>query len=214
MCDVYLFNGKFESKHRNYFEKIGVKENSVVYFGFDEDEKELFFVASRSITKTEAESLPLFCSTKGISVEEYRQWQLESVFGMISASEVEKKLIELQKEFTQFEHKQHSIIPDHKYQWHTVHGLHVHHRHYQIGKLPWEYTDDVFLTVCAGCHQEIHDNENIPILDEKGNELENYVCCKRCNGSGYLPQYRHVQAGVCFACWGSGYGGSLVLGKR
>jgi|GEM_PF-3079553 len=28
--------------------------------------------------------------------------------------------------------------------------------------------------------------------------------CGRCGGSGYLPQYRHVEGGVCFRCRGSG----------
>lgn len=28
--------------------------------------------------------------------------------------------------------------------------------------------------------------------------------CHRCSGSGYLPQYSHIQSGVCFACNGQG----------
>lgn len=28
--------------------------------------------------------------------------------------------------------------------------------------------------------------------------------CKRCNGSGYIPEYKHVQDGICFSCWGTG----------
>jgi|GEM_PF-3064023 len=28
--------------------------------------------------------------------------------------------------------------------------------------------------------------------------------CTRCGGSGYLPEYNHVEGGVCFACGGSG----------
>lgn len=30
--------------------------------------------------------------------------------------------------------------------------LHVHHHMYNRGALPWEYTDDNFLTVCEPCH--------------------------------------------------------------
>lgn len=26
--------------------------------------------------------------------------------------------------------------------------------------------------------------------------------CSRCNGSGYLPQYAHVERGICFKCRG------------
>ena len=30
--------------------------------------------------------------------------------------------------------------------------------------------------------------------------------CMRCGGTGYLPEYNHVEGGVCFACGGSGRG--------
>jgi hypothetical protein len=30
--------------------------------------------------------------------------------------------------------------------------------------------------------------------------------CSRCGGSGYLPQYSHVEGGVCFRCGGAGDG--------
>ena len=28
--------------------------------------------------------------------------------------------------------------------------------------------------------------------------------CPRCGGTGYLPQYSHVQYGICFLCWATG----------
>jgi hypothetical protein len=28
--------------------------------------------------------------------------------------------------------------------------------------------------------------------------------CSRCSGSGYLPNFRHIEGGVCYACKGSG----------
>jgi vacuolar-type H+-ATPase subunit I/STV1 len=31
------------------------------------------------------------------------------------------------------------------------------------------------------------------------------IPCGKCNGKGMLPEYRHIQAGVCFACRGIGY---------
>lgn len=31
--------------------------------------------------------------------------------------------------------------------------LHVHHKRYTYGNLPWEYENDNFLTLCEGCHQ-------------------------------------------------------------
>jgi len=25
--------------------------------------------------------------------------------------------------------------------------------------------------------------------------------CPRCHGKGYLPEYNHIQNGICFRCW-------------
>lgn len=41
--------------------------------------------------------------------------------------------------------------------------LHVHHKYYQDGHLPWEYKDDVLVTLCEKCHSLIH--ANIPTSD-------------------------------------------------
>ena len=30
--------------------------------------------------------------------------------------------------------------------------------------------------------------------------------CKRCGGTGYLPEYSRVEGGICFACGGAGKG--------
>jgi hypothetical protein len=35
--------------------------------------------------------------------------------------------------------------------------LTVHHRHYVYGCEPWEYEDDVLVTLCEGCHDEIEE---------------------------------------------------------
>lgn len=32
----------------------------------------------------------------------------------------------------------------------------------------------------------------------------NKIICSDCNGSGYLPQYKHIQDGLCFNCGGFG----------
>lgn len=36
----------------------------------------------------------------------------------------------------------------------TKKTLHVHHFKYQSGKLPWEYPDTNFITLCCDCHEE------------------------------------------------------------
>ena len=35
--------------------------------------------------------------------------------------------------------------------------------------------------------------------------------CPRCNGAGELPEFRHIQDGVCFLCWGTG---RVTAGQR
>lgn len=34
-------------------------------------------------------------------------------------------------------------------------SLHVHHRYYQWGLNPWEYSDDALMTLCEPCHKRI-----------------------------------------------------------
>lgn len=37
--------------------------------------------------------------------------------------------------------------------------LHVHHKAYQRGRLPWEYTDAELIVICESCHTAAHDEE-------------------------------------------------------
>ena len=30
-----------------------------------------------------------------------------------------------------------------------------------------------------------------------------FVACPRCGGTGYLPQYSHIEGGICFKCRGN-----------
>lgn len=32
--------------------------------------------------------------------------------------------------------------------------LHVHHRHYVTGRNPWDYPDNLLITLCAPCHAD------------------------------------------------------------
>lgn len=85
-------------------------------------------------------------------------------------------------------------------------GLNVHHRYYIKGKAPWEYEDDALITLCEDCHKKAH-LTHIPVyreIDRKRLLYCNAVRCSRCNGAGYLPQYEHVENGICFKCWGEG----------
>lgn len=85
-------------------------------------------------------------------------------------------------------------------------GLNVHHKYYIEGKKPWEYDNDVLITLCQDCHKLEHQTNRTPVyrnLIEK--DIIGYKdICDRCGGSGYLPQYSHVEGGICFKCQGEG----------
>lgn len=83
---------------------------------------------------------------------------------------------------------------------------HVHHKFYIQDQLPWEIDEDALETQCRTCHRKIHDTTNIKVFKKVGLRLEETnklnIYCTRCAGSGYLPQFKHVQNGVCFRCKG------------
>ena len=35
-------------------------------------------------------------------------------------------------------------------------SLHVHHLSYMKGRMPWEYDNSNFVTLCEHCHSEVH----------------------------------------------------------
>lgn len=85
--------------------------------------------------------------------------------------------------------------------------LNVHHNYYVKDKKPWEYSDDVFVTLCVDCHCRIHDlsvYDHDPLVNPEATKLS-YETCNRCGGSGYIPEFNHIEDGICFACLGSGY---------
>lgn len=85
--------------------------------------------------------------------------------------------------------------------------LHVHHKHYIYGLDPWEYKDTELVTLCERCHSELHARQNVPVYRiEEGNLVEVHLTtCSRCGGAGWFPQYKHVQGGICFRCYGAKY---------
>lgn len=83
--------------------------------------------------------------------------------------------------------------------------LHVHHKFYVLGRLPWEYTLDELTTLCHSCHWELHQNERVKVYKETFEGIEELTItpCDRCNSAGIFPEYSHVQGGVCFKCNGA-----------
>jgi len=56
--------------------------------------------------------------------------------------------------------------------------LHVHHKVYIKGNNPWEYPDDLLVTLCKDCHAKYHENKeklNIAIAGISPMFLEYYV---------------------------------------
>ena len=37
--------------------------------------------------------------------------------------------------------------------------LHVHHRHYRKGAMPWDYEDHLLVTLCEECHQQAEERK-------------------------------------------------------
>lgn len=88
--------------------------------------------------------------------------------------------------------------------------LNVHHNKYILGREPWDYDNCDLMTLCSHCHKNIHDAEKIPVYSQSGNKLMSIETCSRCGGFGYIPQFSHVQDGICFDCWGEGSAISLL----
>lgn len=92
----------------------------------------------------------------------------------------------------------------------TTKSLHVHHLYYIEKHLPWEYSYKALVTLCAVCHRALHAVTKVPIYDcdpEEGKTISiiQYDTCCRCDGKGFISKYAHVEDGICYNCWGSGY---------
>lgn len=85
--------------------------------------------------------------------------------------------------------------------------LHVHHTYYLKDELPWEIDDNALVSLCKTCHRKRHDEEIIKVYKKVNNSIYEanyyYSVCPRCNGTGHLPQFRHVENGICFLCFGN-----------
>ena len=88
-------------------------------------------------------------------------------------------------------------------------SLHVHHKLYFKGRLPWNYEDFHLVTVCDRCHIHFHQKHKVKVYDEFSQELS-FTCCDRCNGAGWISEYSHVQNGICFKCYGERFTTSIV----
>jgi hypothetical protein len=83
---------------------------------------------------------------------------------------------------------------------------HVHHLYYVRDEFPWQISDDGLIVLCKDCHISRHQKEIIKVKEWNFNTLfdtnERFFHCPRCNGTGYLPHFSHVENGICFLCMG------------
>jgi hypothetical protein len=94
---------------------------------------------------------------------------------------------------------------------------HVHHLYYIKDEFPWSIDSYGLCTLCNDCHKNRHQNSTIEIFkyeNHKLTEANNFneiLFCSRCNGTGYLPQFNHVQYGICFKCQGGSINSSIFI---
>lgn len=83
---------------------------------------------------------------------------------------------------------------------------HVHHEYYIRSMMPWQVPNDCLVTLCEICHDKRHKDEEIPWYDLLEGKLTFILPnCDKCKGRGHISQYKHIQNGKCFKCWGKGY---------
>ena len=92
------------------------------------------------------------------------------------------------------------LLPDKN----EIRGLNIHHTYYIEGRKPWEYDNEARVTLCEDCHKKRHETSDVPLYDSNKRLISNLIRCDRCGGSGYLPQFSHVEHGICFKCGGEG----------
>jgi len=90
---------------------------------------------------------------------------------------------------------------------HFSESNHIHHTFYIQDHLPGDIAENALQTLCPSCHRLVHETNRIPIYSKllDGSLFETIsvnLVCSRCGGHGYLPPFSHVQAGICFKCYG------------
>lgn len=83
--------------------------------------------------------------------------------------------------------------------------LNVHHKRYIIQRKAWEYADEDLITLCNECHTKIHQAIGVRVYSDENGYMEqiSLTPCSRCSGTGYFPEYKHIQNGICFRCRGA-----------
>ena len=114
-----------------------------------------------------------------------------------------KKMIEEERQNFIKKHKSRSTLSKEKVIGEII--LNVHHNFYLWDCLPWQYNLSHLQTLCIDCHKKIHSEEKIlTYFNYLKEEFFQEKLCDKCEGTGYIDIYKHVQDGICFNCWGRG----------
>lgn len=185
---------------------IGNIFNKVIYIIYDKEsgntyrcntQYELVFLYKLQLKYRDKQSVLALSSGNGNFINLISTLILPEKLDYTNLSRKEKQI--KQEQYLKF-------ISDEKLEnieWLDTNGLHIHHKYYQINKLAWEYPDDALQTLCWECHETLHKNTKINVLDENGISIDERIVCDRCFGAGRFPEYGHVQGGICFKCKGS-----------
>lgn len=189
-----------KNKWLTIFDTQAIKVNYPSFILFSEQNDNIFISGSRDLSSQEKERYTR-------SIQTFMELKTNNRF-WFQDSEHFKKCREIYKDEMKIYFCQSNTeleIDLSNIKWNFMNGLHVHHKFYQKGKLPWEYENEALVTVCWHCHEELHSNKKIPYLDENGIKIGTLTPCTRCHGAGWFPEYNHVENGICFRCEGAMY---------
>jgi 5-methylcytosine-specific restriction endonuclease McrA len=217
-------------KHKDYIMIDGNDGFLLDKFGFNKislsDLQELFreddFIPYAQYLRThnwESKRLEIlerdnFRCTKCNSFEtKYVQNKVETPFGTVVARNLEWNDVEFIM-WTDIDGKERkSKVEKPKEKPVKPYNLQVHHKKYILNKFPWDYENKDLQTLCNYCHSDVHEKMDVPVYNEDGNIVLDYNNCERCDGTGYLTEYKHVQGGICFGCRGARFS-ILIINKK
>jgi 5-methylcytosine-specific restriction endonuclease McrA len=75
-------------------------------------------------------------------------------------------------------------------------NLHVHHKKYIKGKMPWEVPNEFLTTLCSPCHTEVHKGKDINsfILKKPKKKAKKPVKKKKNRMEGFSTEQKRIQA--------------------